>query len=128
MRDIGIFLAKPLSTAELVDFLRSHASTRRLSWNKRADESVIGRTPDVLYVFDPTDGGDAIYSDDERRDVESRLGSTVQSYVSIHFTSTDGALDLATELAERLKQKWGGIIDYSGSGGDLEVPPKPLDD
>jgi hypothetical protein len=126
MRDIGVFTAKTVPTEQLIAFVRSYALRVGLPFEKRQDESVVGHPPDVLYVFDTTTASNGYFSKAEKEAIESKLTSTVQSYLSVHFASTDVAFNLANDLASELSRKWKGIIDYSGTGGALgDPPPRP---
>ncbi len=123
MRDIGVFTSKGVPTEQLVDFVRSYSLRVGQPCEKRHDESVVGSPPNVLYVFDGTAATNGYFSEEELQRVESRLGSAPQGYVSIHFTSSDGAFALADALAHEISRTWEGIIDYNGAGGKLDMPP-----
>jgi hypothetical protein len=123
MRDIGVFTSKGVSTEELVECVRSYTLRVGQPYEKRSGESVVGRPPDVLYVFDATRATNGYFSEIEREAIESRLGTTPEGYISIHFTSTDAAFALADEMAHEITRIWEGIIDYSGTGGKLGAPP-----
>lgn len=87
MRDIGVFTSKPLSSHELVEFVRSYSLHVGQPVEKRPDESVVGNPPNVLYVFDATAANHGYFSEEERVAIQSTLGSAPESYVSIHFTT-----------------------------------------
>lgn len=123
MRDLGVFTSKPISTYELVEFVRAHSSHVGQPFEKRPDESVVGNPPDVLYVFDATVAKHGYFSDEEKAVIQSMLGSAPEGYVSIHFTTSDAAAGLAEGMAQEICRIWRGIIDYSGAGGKLGVPP-----
>jgi hypothetical protein len=122
MRDIGVFTSKSLRTEELVEFVRSWSARVGQPCDKRTNESVVGDMPDLLYVHDGTAVTNGYFSEEEKNAIESKLGSTPEGYVSIHFKS-DGASALANELAHEISRMWEGIIDYGGWGGGLGVPP-----
>ena len=123
MRDLGIFTSKPVSSQELVNFLRSYSSAIGQAFEKRAQESFLGNQPDVVYIADSTEAKQGYFSDEEKVAVEKELGSALQSYISLHFTSSDAAAALALRTAREIAQMWTGIIDYSGAGGGLGVAP-----
>ena len=108
---------------ELVEFMRSHASGVGQPLERRSDESVLGEPPDVLYVLDATAATNGYFSDEEKAAIESKLGATLEGYVSVHFTSTHSAFTLADALAHEIGRMWHGILDYSGTGGWLGIPP-----
>jgi hypothetical protein len=126
MRDIGVFTSKAVQTAELIEFVQSYSSRLGQPWAKRPGETVVGHPPDVLYVFDGTAATDGYFSEEEFELIASRLGSPPQSYVNIHFTSTDTAFRLADAMAHEVRREWNGIIDYGGAGGQLGVPPETV--
>ena len=123
MRDLGVFTSKPISSRELVEFVRAYARRVGQPFEKRSEESVVGTPPDVLYVFDATAVKHGFFSEEEKAVIESRLGSAPKGYVSIHFTASDAAAGLADEMAKEIGRVWNGTIDYSGAGGQLGVPP-----
>ena len=125
MRDIGVFTSKPVQTAELIEFVESYSSRIGQPCTRREGETVVGRPPDFLWVFDGTAPTDGYFDEEEFQEIESKLGSPPKSYVDIHFTSSDGASALAGAMAQEIKQRWEGIIDYRGAGGQLGVPPDP---
>lgn len=128
MRDVGVFTSKSVSTEQLIELVRSYCMRADQPLEKRQGESVVGRSPDVLYVFDATAPSNGYFSEEEKKAIESKLGSTAEGYVSIHFTSTDAAFRLADDLAHELSRKWDGTVDYSGAGGGLGVAPARLAD
>ena len=130
MRDLGVFTSKPISSHELVEFVRAYSLHVGQPFEKRADESVVGSPPDVLYVLDATAAKQGYFSEEEKSVIQSKLGFAPQGYVSIHFTATDAASGLAEGMAQEIGRIWNGIIDYSGAGGKLGVPPvrQPAED
>jgi len=123
MRDIGVFTSKIVLTEELLEFVRSYSARVSQRYEKRTDESVVGDPPDVVYVFDTTAPSNGYFSEEEKKAIESKLGSTPEGYVSLHFTSTDVAFARADKIAQEISRIWEGIIDYGGAGGELCVPP-----
>jgi len=69
---------------------------------------------------------DGYFSDEEKAAIESKLGATLEGYVSVHFTSTHNAFTLADALAHEIGRMWRGILDYSGTGGGLAFPPNQI--
>jgi len=126
VRDIGIFTSKRVPLEELVEFMRSYASGVGQPLERRSHESVLGEPPDVLYVLDATAATDGYFSDEEKAAIESKLGATLEGYVSVHFTSTHNAFTLADALAHEIGRMWHGILDYSGTGGGLAFPPNQI--
>ena len=126
VRDIGIFISNRVSLEELVEFVRSYASGVDQPIERRSNESVLGEPPDVLYISDETAPTNGDFSDKDKAAIEARLGATVESYISIHFTSTDDAFTLADGLAHQIGRLWRGILDYSGTGGGLASPPNQI--
>ena len=124
MRDIGIFTASTVPIDRLVEFMRAYSSRRGRPMERRHTESVVGVPPDVVYVSDTTTPSAGYFSEDEKYAIESHLRSPIEGYLSIHFTSTEAAFDLADELAHEFAHAWAGIIDYTGAGGTLGVPPE----
>jgi hypothetical protein len=123
MKDIGILTGKAVPTSGLRDVIESFSRDRGLEVKQTDSESVVGRLPDAVYVKNLTPENNAYYDDGERRDLELKIGFEVGGYVSIHFTATDVASRLANELAEYVVQTWGGVIDFSGAGGDVGSAP-----
>lgn len=122
MRDLGVFTSKTVPTEELVEFVRSYSVRTGQHYEKRTNESFVGELPDVLYVHDETAPAIGYLSDEDKKAIELKLGSTPKGYVSIHF-KTDAAYVRAEELAHEISRNWAGIIDYDGVGGELGVPP-----
>jgi len=123
MRDVGVFTSESVSTEQLIELVRSYCLRANQPLERRQGESVVGRPPDVLYVSEATAPSNGYFSEEEKQTIESKLGSTAEGYVSIHFTSTDAAFKLADELAHELSRKCSGIVDYSGTGGGLGLAP-----
>jgi hypothetical protein len=126
MRNVGVFTSHRVQTAELVEFVSSYSARIGQPFSKRSGETVVGHSPDVLYVFDGTAATDGYFGEDERGLIASRLGAAPQSYINIHFASTDTAFKLADAMAQEVRRKWDGIIDYGGTGGQLGVPPETV--
>ena len=124
MRDIGVFTSKAVQTAELVEFVRSYSWRIGQLCTRRDGETVVGRPPDFLWVFDGTAATNGYFDEGEFHLIESKLGSPPKSYINIHFTSTVGASALANALAQEIRREWDGIIDYAGAGGQLGEPPE----
>ncbi len=125
MRDIGVFTAKAVSSDKLIEFVRSYSSLVGQPYEKRSKESVVGKPPVVLYVSDETHATNGYFSGDEKEVIASKLGSQPEGYVSIHFSLGDDSFAIADRMAHEISRIWEGIIDYSGTGGDLRVPPTP---
>jgi len=123
MRDLGVFTSKPISSDELVEFACAYARRAGRSFEKRSEVSVVGTPPDVLYLADATAVQNGYFAEEEKAVVTARLGADPAGYVSIHFTSSDAAAGLADEMAKEIGRLWEGIVDYSGAGGQLGVPP-----
>lgn len=124
MRDIGVFTSRTVPSEQLIEFVRRRCLTLKQPLEQRPGELVVGDLPDVLYVSDSTDARNGYFGADEKMAVESKLRSTPLGYLSIHFTSTDAAFELADSLAHELSRTWEGIVDYSGAGGGLDIPPR----
>ena len=122
MRDIGIFTSKVVSTGDLLEFMGAYAARVGEHFERRTDESIIGDFPDVLYVSNDTAATNGYFSEDERKKISASLGVEPEGYISIHF-KTDAAFARADAIAHEMGRLWQGMIDYSGSGGDLNVPP-----
>ena len=124
MRNIGVFTARPIQPAELVEFVSSYSSSLGQQSTRRDGETIVGNEPNFLYVFDETSVEQGYAAEEDSRLVESKMGTHPKSYVNMHFTSTEGAASLAEAFAQEIRRRWNGIIDYSGAGGDLDVPPE----
>lgn len=125
MRNIGVFTSNPVESIELVQFLAEYSSTMDQPLSRREHETVIGREPDLLYVFDRTSLEDEYFDPNDLEQVQTKLGTTPRSYVNVHFTSTEAAAALAEAVAGEITRKWGGVIDYTGAGGQVGVRPTP---
>lgn len=124
MRDIGIFTTEAVPTEGLRELINTFSEAQRVGVKHEQSESVIGGLPDVLYVRNLTPANNAYYGEDEKRNLELKLGFTIKGFVSIHFTSSDTAHRFANDLAEMACRAWGGVVDFRGAGGDVGSPPK----
>jgi hypothetical protein len=80
---------------------------------------VLGAEPDWVYVACDISIGNACFSEEESEEVRKQLGFDPKAYIDIHFTSTAKAFELADRLTHEMQAAWGGVIDYTGTGGGL---------
>ena len=123
MRNIGVFTARRVATNELVTFLQTIAARDATRLTTQKGEIIIGAGPDLVYILEDTALTSECADEAVFQDVQGVLGTAPASYIDLHFTSTSRAFPLADRIARELKQEWHGVIDYSGAGGDLGIPP-----
>jgi len=125
MRNIGLLSGSAISTQELEEFLKTKGAqqrTLRAPNGSSVSELVIGHGTDWVHVSSDTSVANAYFDEEELRGGTTELGFTPRSYVDLHFTSTSGAAALADSLANAMRARWGGTLDYSGAGGKLGEP------
>jgi len=120
MRNFGIFLPCAVSSAELAAF---GLGANGIPMGK--SEQIFGEAPDAAYLCLAAELSNGCFDDEEFERLQADLAFTPKAYVSIHMSSTKAAYDRALEIAEAIRQRWGGRIDYSGAGGTISQQFQP---
>ncbi len=77
------------------------------------NQGVIQRGSSTIY-FSPPISPSIEYSVEDLSDVADRIGNPPRDMVVIDIGHGVGSVDLASELAKNLLQRWGGLVDYNG--------------
>lgn len=117
-----LFTGSPVQQTELEYFLFARGGQYRPDRLKIN----IGSGNDWVFVSPDTSTKNAIIDLEEAQEFWKRLGYVPPSCVDLHFTGTEGALNLANTLALEMKTVWGGVIDYEAADGGLGLPPRGL--
>jgi hypothetical protein len=117
MKNLGIFLPVPILVDEL-------AKLGIELGGKQIGEATLrfGEIPEEAYLDLATDLSNGCFDEEEFVMLQTQLGFTPASYVSIHLNYTQPAYAAALKIAECVRDRWGGVIDYSGAGGTIEDP------
>lgn len=126
MRNLGLLTKRPVSTTEVEDFVQAKGGEIQVFHGPGGTirQLVIGVDQDWVFFAKDTAISNAYFDEDELRAEEAQLGFRPQAYVDLHFTSTEGAFKLAEQLVLEMQSAWDGVVDYSGAGGGLGIPPK----
>jgi hypothetical protein len=126
MRDVGVLSRVVVPDEQLREVVSAFAVSKGQPVSHSVTESVIAEERESVYVMNLEPENSAYYSDEERLELELKLGGPVNGCVSIHFASSDIAMQLALALAQEVARRWSGVLDYGGMGGDVGVPPPTL--
>jgi hypothetical protein len=102
-----VWTEKPISTVSLRQFARDLGSTT----SEVNDDAVIERGEARVYISraDPSDQENVLPDDVEY--AKKRMGTTPASMLSIRIGHGIGSVDLATDVAGRAVETWGGFLD-----------------
>jgi|SRR5579862_1046883 len=120
MRNLGVFGPAEIAQEDL-KVLGTSLGGRELG----PTELLFGEIPDEAYLGLETSLSGGCFDDEEFRTLQNLLGYPPASYIGIHMGRTPQAFDRALEIARQIQKRWGGQIDYSGAGGELDDPFQP---
>ena len=118
MKSLGLFSPVSIQVDELKKMADQLHGTLIGSSTMR-----FGEHPDEAYLEMETSLEQACFDEEERGDLTRTLGFEPKSYVNFPMNYSAAAYQLALSIASLAVERWGGKIDYSDAGGDVDLPP-----